>query len=77
MMMVNITENNMNSAVDDPEESQWHRRKSASISINRNVVADICQSPSIFIFLIIIAIIPSKFVSFEKLSMQCHIKLNE
>jgi len=52
----------MNSIMDDPEEQEWEDRNSESITMNRNIFTDVCQSPSIFIFLIIIAIIPSEFI---------------
>ncbi len=60
----------MNSIMDDREEQQWQDRNSESITMNRNVFTDICQSPSIFIFLIIIAIIPSKFICLENKTNQ-------
>lgn len=62
-MIVSITNNNINSIGDDVEEQQWRDRKSESIAVNKNVYTEICQSPAIFLFLIIIAIIPSKFIN--------------
>ena len=50
-----------------PEEDQWRQKSFESLSINKNLFTDICQAPSIFIFLIIIAIIQSKlFTSHRK-----------
>jgi hypothetical protein len=60
--MNNITENNINLIMDVGEEQQWWNRNSKSITINRYLLTDICQSSSIFIFLIISAVIPSKFI---------------
>jgi len=79
--MFNISENNINSIVADAEEQQWRERDSESITVNRNLFTDICQSSSIFIFLIIIAIITSKFIFFEynfivclKIFIKCYIR---
>ena len=61
--MNNITDNNINSIMDDVEEQPpWQERDTESININRNVFAEFCQSSAVFIFLSIIALIPSKFI---------------
>jgi len=68
--MDNTMENNINSIVDDAEEQEWEDRNSESVTMNRNIFTDVCQSPSIFIFLIIIAIIPSEFICIENKTNQ-------
>lgn len=64
--MLSISENNIDSMLDDVEEANWKERDSTSVTINRNILTDICQSSTIFIFLIIIAIIPSRFLFKKK-----------
>ena len=64
--MLSISENNIDSMLDDVEEANWKERDSTSVTINRNILTDICQSSTIFIFLIIIAIIPSRILFKKK-----------
>jgi hypothetical protein len=59
--MNNITENNISSILNDTKEQKSRDRGSESIIINRNLFTNTCQSSSIFIFVISIAIIPCKF----------------
>jgi hypothetical protein len=51
-------DNNVHLITDGTDEQPWRDRSSISITMNRNIFTDICQSSSFFIFLIVIAIIP-------------------
>jgi hypothetical protein len=68
MMMNNTSENNINSIMDNGEEQSWQDGDRESIAENRNICTDICQSSSIFILLVLIAIIPCKSLFFLKFS---------
>jgi hypothetical protein len=61
--MNNMMETNINLMFDNQqEEEQWREKNFESISIDKSVSTDNHQSSSIFVVLIIIAIIQSKFI---------------
>jgi hypothetical protein len=59
--MNNTMESNINAIGDDTEE-QRRDRGFEGISFNRNLFTNFCQLSSVLIFLVLIAIIPSKFI---------------
>ena len=65
--MNNMLETDINSMHDHKQkegddEEQWRDKHLATLTTNKSFFIDICQSSSIFIFLIIIAIIPSMYI---------------
>ena len=79
MMMNNNSENNINSIMDNADEQSWQDADRESIAIDResiaehrNIFTDICQSSSIFILLVLIAVIPCKFIVCKNFSCSFH-----
>ena len=54
------SEHPIHSIIDDTEEQSCRHQNRGSINTSRNIFAAICQSTSILIFLVIVAIIPGK-----------------
>lgn len=70
MSIQSTSDRHIQSIVDDGETQSFRHRNRGSINSNRNILAAICQSTSILIFLIIIAIIPSK-ISKDSIKTTC------
>lgn len=61
--MDNTEATNLNLASNNTEEKggEWSQKNLEIINVRRNSFIDICQSPLIWLLLIFIGIIPSKF----------------